>query len=80
MTSSSSAMSDREFIPQPILIYLSQFIIMITNLTLCLRHLACYYAGNWLLGGKLLQNQTIIDIALQLNDGCWVSRPTILIL
>ncbi|KAF8194771.1 glycoside hydrolase family 47 protein [Mycena galopus ATCC 62051] len=34
-------------------------------------HLACYYAGNWLLGGKLLQNQTIIDIALQLNDGCW---------
>ncbi|KAF7366880.1 alpha-1,2-Mannosidase [Mycena sanguinolenta] len=34
-------------------------------------HLACFYAGNWLLGGKLLQNQTIIDIALELNDGCW---------
>ncbi|KAJ7033729.1 glycoside hydrolase family 47 protein [Mycena alexandri] len=34
-------------------------------------HLACFYAGNWLLGGKLLQNQTIIDIALQLNEGCW---------
>ncbi|KAJ7255450.1 glycoside hydrolase family 47 protein [Mycena haematopus] len=34
-------------------------------------HLACYYAGNWLLGGKLLKNQTIIDIALELNDGCW---------
>ncbi|KAJ7824748.1 glycoside hydrolase family 47 protein [Mycena olivaceomarginata] len=34
-------------------------------------HLACFYAGNWLLGGKLLQNQTIIDIALDLNEGCW---------
>ncbi|KAJ7163478.1 glycoside hydrolase family 47 protein [Mycena crocata] len=34
-------------------------------------HLACFYPGNWLLGGKLLQNQTIIDIALKLNDGCW---------
>ncbi|KAJ7213897.1 glycoside hydrolase family 47 protein [Mycena pura] len=34
-------------------------------------HLACFYAGNWLLGGKLLNNQTIVDIALQLNDGCW---------
>ncbi|CAK5270522.1 unnamed protein product [Mycena citricolor] len=34
-------------------------------------HLACFYAGNWLLGGKLLQNQTIIDVALALNDGCW---------
>jgi hypothetical protein len=52
-------------------------------------HLACYMAGNWLLGmckssqplgpdlmqriagGKLLNNQTIVDIALKLNDGCW---------
>ncbi|KAJ7643767.1 glycoside hydrolase family 47 protein [Roridomyces roridus] len=34
-------------------------------------HLACFYAGNWLLGGQLLQNQTIIDIALDLNEGCW---------
>jgi len=34
-------------------------------------HLACFHAGNWLLGGKLTNNQTIIDIALQLNDGCW---------
>ncbi|KAF7343284.1 alpha-1,2-Mannosidase [Mycena venus] len=34
-------------------------------------HLACFHAGNWLLGGKLLQNQTIIDIALDLNEGCW---------
>ncbi|KAJ6583995.1 glycoside hydrolase family 47 protein [Mycena vulgaris] len=34
-------------------------------------HLACFFPGNWLLGGKLLQNQTIIDFALKLNDGCW---------
>ncbi|KAJ7269965.1 glycoside hydrolase family 47 protein [Mycena rebaudengoi] len=36
-------------------------------------HLACFYAGNWLLvsGGKLLGNQTIVDTALELNDGCW---------
>ncbi|KAJ7913539.1 glycoside hydrolase [Mycena leptocephala] len=34
-------------------------------------HLACFYAGNWLLGGKLLKNQTIVNIALELNDGCW---------
>ncbi|KAJ7439202.1 glycoside hydrolase family 47 protein [Mycena latifolia] len=34
-------------------------------------HLACFFPGNWLLGGKLLQNQTIIDYALKLNEGCW---------
>ncbi|THG96636.1 hypothetical protein EW026_g5234 [Hermanssonia centrifuga] len=34
-------------------------------------HLACYMAGNWILGGKLLNNATIVDYALQLNDGCW---------
>ncbi|KAJ7064868.1 glycoside hydrolase family 47 protein [Mycena amicta] len=34
-------------------------------------HLACFHAGNWLLGGKLLKNQTIIDIALELNEACW---------
>lgn len=27
--------------------------------------------GNWLLGGKLLNNQTIINVALELVDGCW---------
>ncbi|KAJ7185551.1 glycoside hydrolase family 47 protein [Mycena filopes] len=36
-------------------------------------HLACFYAGNWLLGGKLLKNQTIIDLALELNEGCWAT-------
>ncbi|KAF7299582.1 alpha-1,2-Mannosidase [Mycena chlorophos] len=34
-------------------------------------HLACFYAGNWLYGGTLLRNQTIVDIALKLDDACW---------
>ncbi|KAH9026209.1 glycoside hydrolase family 47 protein [Lactarius pseudohatsudake] len=34
-------------------------------------HIACFHAGNWMLGGKLLNNQTIVDLALELNDGCW---------
>ncbi|KAJ7914446.1 glycoside hydrolase family 47 protein [Mycena leptocephala] len=42
-----------------------------TNIRHVGSHLACFHAGNWLLGGKLLQNQTIIDIALDLNEGCW---------
>jgi len=34
-------------------------------------HLACFYGGNWLLGGKLLNNQTIVNYGLQLTDACW---------
>ncbi|KAI0806206.1 glycoside hydrolase family 47 protein [Irpex lacteus] len=34
-------------------------------------HLACFMAGNWIMGGRLLNNQTIVDKALQLNDACW---------
>jgi mannosyl-oligosaccharide alpha-1,2-mannosidase len=34
-------------------------------------HLACFHGGNWLFGGRLLENQTIIDIGLQLVDSCW---------
>ncbi len=34
-------------------------------------HLACFMAGNWIMGGRLLNNQTIVDIALELNEGCW---------
>ncbi|KAH9164855.1 seven-hairpin glycosidase [Lactarius sanguifluus] len=34
-------------------------------------HLACFHAGNWMLGGKLLNNQTIVDLALELNEACW---------
>ncbi|KAG6919821.1 hypothetical protein DXG01_000326 [Tephrocybe rancida] len=34
-------------------------------------HLACFHGGNWLFGGQLLNNQTIINIGLQLVDACW---------
>ena len=51
-------------------------------------HLACFHAGNWLLGmihcysffsrvetklsgGKLANNDTIVNIGLELNDACW---------
>ncbi|KAF5357263.1 hypothetical protein D9756_006499 [Leucocoprinus leucothites] len=34
-------------------------------------HLACFHGGNWLLGGRMLNNQTIVDVALQLVDSCW---------
>ncbi|KZS96315.1 glycoside hydrolase family 47 protein [Sistotremastrum niveocremeum HHB9708] len=34
-------------------------------------HLACFHAGNWILGGKLLNNDTIVDVALELADACW---------
>lgn len=34
-------------------------------------HLACFHGGNWILGGKLLNNQTIVDIGLKLVDACW---------
>jgi len=34
-------------------------------------HLACFHGGNWLLGGQLTNNQTIVDIGLQLTDACW---------
>ncbi|OBZ67537.1 Mannosyl-oligosaccharide alpha-1,2-mannosidase 1B [Grifola frondosa] len=34
-------------------------------------HLACFLAGNWLLGGKLLNNDTIVNFALAANQACW---------
>ncbi|OBZ67632.1 putative mannosyl-oligosaccharide alpha-1,2-mannosidase 1B [Grifola frondosa] len=34
-------------------------------------HLACFFAGNWLLGGKLTNNDTIVNFALAANDACW---------
>ncbi|EIM88924.1 seven-hairpin glycosidase [Stereum hirsutum FP-91666 SS1] len=34
-------------------------------------HLACFMAGNWIMGGRLTNNQTIVDIGLKLNDACW---------
>ncbi|KAJ7591434.1 glycoside hydrolase family 47 protein [Mycena floridula] len=34
-------------------------------------HLACFHGGNFLLGGKLTNNDTIVDVALELIDACW---------
>ncbi|KAI1787578.1 glycoside hydrolase family 47 protein [Ganoderma leucocontextum] len=34
-------------------------------------HLACFMAGNWIMGGRLLNNQTIVNLGLDLNEGCW---------
>ncbi|KIY47407.1 glycoside hydrolase family 47 protein [Fistulina hepatica ATCC 64428] len=34
-------------------------------------HLACYAGGNWILGGKLLNNDTIFNMGLALTDACW---------
>ena len=28
-------------------------------------------AGNWIMGGRLLNNQTIVNLGLELNEGCW---------
>jgi mannosyl-oligosaccharide alpha-1,2-mannosidase len=33
--------------------------------------LACFHGGNWILGGKLLNNETIVKYGLDLTDGCW---------
>ncbi|KAH6917982.1 alpha-mannosidase 1 [Coprinopsis sp. MPI-PUGE-AT-0042] len=34
-------------------------------------HLACFHGGNWLLGGRLLNNDTVVDHGLRLIDACW---------
>ncbi|KAF8592557.1 glycoside hydrolase family 47 protein [Ramaria rubella] len=34
-------------------------------------HLACFHGRNWILGGQLLKNQTIVDIGLKLVDACF---------
>jgi len=34
-------------------------------------HLECFMPGNWILGAKLLNNETIFNTALELNDACW---------
>ncbi|KAF9517655.1 glycoside hydrolase family 47 protein [Hydnum rufescens UP504] len=33
-------------------------------------HLECFHGGNWIMGGKLLDNQTIVDYGLKLVDAC----------
>ncbi|PIL23449.1 hypothetical protein GSI_14760 [Ganoderma sinense ZZ0214-1] len=34
-------------------------------------HLACFMAGNWIMGGRLLNNRTIVNIGIDLNEACW---------
>ncbi|KAH7916693.1 glycoside hydrolase family 47 protein [Hygrophoropsis aurantiaca] len=34
-------------------------------------HLACFYGGNWILGGKMTNNDTLVNYGLQLTDACW---------
>ncbi|KAM5534007.1 hypothetical protein V8D89_012327 [Ganoderma adspersum] len=34
-------------------------------------HLACFMGGNWIMGGRLLNNQTIVNLGLDLNEACW---------
>ncbi|THU83180.1 seven-hairpin glycosidase [Dendrothele bispora CBS 962.96] len=34
-------------------------------------HLACFHGGNWILGGKLLNNKTIVNFGLELAEACW---------
>ncbi|KAM6497619.1 glycoside hydrolase family 47 protein [Amanita muscaria] len=34
-------------------------------------HLACFYGGNWILGGAMLNNETIVNHGLELTDACW---------
>ncbi|KDQ13363.1 glycoside hydrolase family 47 protein [Botryobasidium botryosum FD-172 SS1] len=34
-------------------------------------NLACFHGGNWIMGGKLLDNSTIVDYGLRLADACF---------
>ncbi|KAF8609188.1 glycoside hydrolase family 47 protein [Ceratobasidium sp. AG-I] len=34
-------------------------------------HLACFHGGNWIMGGRLTGNDTIVDYGLRLTDACW---------
>ncbi|KAH8829477.1 glycoside hydrolase family 47 protein [Flagelloscypha sp. PMI_526] len=34
-------------------------------------NLACFHGGNWILGGKLTNNETIVNYGLELADACW---------
>ncbi|KAH7099775.1 seven-hairpin glycosidase [Auriculariales sp. MPI-PUGE-AT-0066] len=33
-------------------------------------HLACFHGGNWILGGQMLNNDTIVKYGLELTDAC----------
>ncbi|KAH7339611.1 seven-hairpin glycosidase [Rhizoctonia solani] len=36
-------------------------------------HLACFHGGNWIMGGRLTGNDTIMQYGLRLTDACWNS-------
>ncbi|CAE6482965.1 unnamed protein product [Rhizoctonia solani] len=36
-------------------------------------HLACFHGGNWIMGGRLTGNDTIVEYGLRLTDACWNS-------
>ncbi|KAH7339610.1 seven-hairpin glycosidase [Rhizoctonia solani] len=36
-------------------------------------HLACFHGGNWIMGGRLTGNDTIVQYGLRLTDACWNS-------
>ncbi|CAE6517761.1 unnamed protein product, partial [Rhizoctonia solani] len=36
-------------------------------------HLACFHGGNWIMGGRLTGNDTIVQYGLRLVDACWNS-------
>ncbi|KAG9101559.1 maturation of Asn-linked oligosaccharides protein [Ceratobasidium sp. UAMH 11750] len=34
-------------------------------------HLGCFYGGNWIMGGRMTDNDTIVEYGLRLTDTCW---------
>ncbi|TRM63574.1 glycoside hydrolase family 47 protein [Schizophyllum amplum] len=34
-------------------------------------HLACFHGGNWIQGGRMIDDESIVDYGLQLADACW---------
>ncbi|KAF5371668.1 hypothetical protein D9758_003530 [Tetrapyrgos nigripes] len=34
-------------------------------------HLACFHGGNWIMGGRLSDNETIVQHGLDLTEACW---------
>ncbi|KAH7099793.1 seven-hairpin glycosidase [Auriculariales sp. MPI-PUGE-AT-0066] len=39
-------------------------------------HLGCFIGGNWIMGGKLIGNETIVNWGLELVDGCIATYNT----
>ena len=39
-------------------------------------HLACFHAGNWILGGRLIGDESIVKYGLELADACYNTYAT----